>query len=160
MFGIQSRSGCACAGPYAQDLLGINHDLADKYASFLYETSNLCWKSNNVEIFKPGFTRFNLPFFFDELNVDFVLNAVKFVAKHGWKFLPYYDFDIKTGEFNHRDFRRLKNFAYTHLNDFVHKDGYLIIKSTKIVDNNKQNNPENPEPPQNIQLVCFVIFKQ
>lgn len=27
LFGIQSRAGCACAGPYAQYLLGINEEV-------------------------------------------------------------------------------------------------------------------------------------
>lgn len=37
VFGIQARGGCACAGPYAQDLLGIDEDLAAKYESVLLE---------------------------------------------------------------------------------------------------------------------------
>ncbi len=35
LFGIQSRSGCACAGPYALDLLGINEALASSYEDAL-----------------------------------------------------------------------------------------------------------------------------
>ena len=109
LFGIQSRSGCACAGPYGQELLGINDELADKYIKFLYEHDNESdigdWKSNNAELFKPGFTRFNLPFFFDESKVDYVLNAIKFVCEHGWEFLPFYEFSVKTGEFVHKDFK-------------------------------------------------------
>eukprot|EP01054_Gregarina_sp_Poly1_P010503 Gregarina_sp_Poly_1__10502@NODE_76_length_15862_cov_98_864577_g65_i0_p5_GENE_NODE_76_length_15862_cov_98_864577_g65_i0NODE_76_length_15862_cov_98_864577_g65_i0_p5_ORF_typecomplete_len446_score45_65Aminotran_5/PF00266_19/2_1e39_NODE_76_length_15862_cov_98_864577_g65_i01214013477 len=31
IFGIQARAGCACAGPYALTLLGINDDLAKQY---------------------------------------------------------------------------------------------------------------------------------
>ncbi len=31
LFGIQSRGGCMCAGPYGQILLGIDRELARKY---------------------------------------------------------------------------------------------------------------------------------
>ena len=39
VFGIQARGGCACAGPYAQDLLGIDEDLAQQYEAVLLEDS-------------------------------------------------------------------------------------------------------------------------
>lgn len=35
LFGIQSRSGCACAGPYAMDLIGIDEELARKFENVL-----------------------------------------------------------------------------------------------------------------------------
>ena len=37
LFGIQARGGCACAGPYAQDLLGI----ADEVANGMYDLIQL-----------------------------------------------------------------------------------------------------------------------
>ena len=37
---------------------------------------------------RPGFVRINLPYFMDEETVQFVLEAVKNVAKDGWKLLP------------------------------------------------------------------------
>ena len=37
MFGIQTRGGCTCAEPYAQDLMGIKKDLASKYEAILNE---------------------------------------------------------------------------------------------------------------------------
>ena len=40
------------------------------------------------EILRPGFTRLNLPYFMDDVCVDFVLSAVAMVAEHGWKLLP------------------------------------------------------------------------
>lgn len=35
LFGIQCRSGCVCAGPYAMDLLGIDESLAKLYEEAL-----------------------------------------------------------------------------------------------------------------------------
>jgi selenocysteine lyase/cysteine desulfurase len=37
VFGVQARGGCACAGPYAQDLLGIDPELAKEYETVLLE---------------------------------------------------------------------------------------------------------------------------
>ena len=45
-------------------------------------------------IFRPGFVRFNLAYFMDGDTVDFVLQAVRMVAMHGWKLLPQVN-DIK-----------------------------------------------------------------
>ncbi len=38
--------------------------------------------------FRPGFTRLNLSFFATDDEIEYVLNAVQFVASEGWKFLP------------------------------------------------------------------------
>jgi len=37
LFGIQSRGGCMCAGPYGQHLLGIDLDLSHSYEKLLLE---------------------------------------------------------------------------------------------------------------------------
>ena len=86
-------------------MLGISDELAEAYIQFLYKKDKNSprsdWNSNELEIFKPGFTRFNLVFFLENERADFILHAIKFVAEHGWRFLPFYDFNIKTGAFSH-----------------------------------------------------------
>lgn len=37
LFGLQVRSGCACAGPYALDLLNVNDAKTDIYCKFMTE---------------------------------------------------------------------------------------------------------------------------
>jgi selenocysteine lyase/cysteine desulfurase len=37
LFGIQVRSGCACAGPYALDLLNVDDAKTDIYCMFMTE---------------------------------------------------------------------------------------------------------------------------
>ncbi len=93
LFGIQCRGGCMCAGPYAQTLLGIN----DKLAS-LYETS-LKSKSNLGSALKPGFARISLSYHSSSEEIEFVIEAVKLVAKYGWKLLPLYNIDKESGSF-------------------------------------------------------------
>lgn len=38
-------------------------------------------------LMKPGFTRFNLSYFASEEEVEYLLNALEFIAEEGWKFL-------------------------------------------------------------------------
>ena len=111
MFGIQTRAGCVCAGPYAQYLLGIDYELAKEYERVLVQDErldkhNLRMKhdTSHAEILRPAFTRFNLAFFFDQQKIQFVLDAIEFVCKYGWYFSILYKFNMETGEFRHRNY--------------------------------------------------------
>lgn len=46
---------------------------------------------------RMGFTRFNLPYFFTDNEIDFVINSIEFVCKFGWMFLPNYKFNVDLG---------------------------------------------------------------
>jgi selenocysteine lyase/cysteine desulfurase len=110
LFGIQTRSGCACAGPYAQYLLGIDYELAKEYESVLIQDSRLNRKhlrltteTTKAELLRPGFTRFNVAFFLSDDRINYILESIKFVCEHGWQFLPHYLFNLETGEWRHRN---------------------------------------------------------
>lgn len=110
LFGIQTRSGCACAGPYSQYLLGIDYELAKSFEETLVQDDRLDRNhlrikhdTSSAEILRPGFVRFSIGFFFDEEKIDFILNCIKFVCENGWKFLPFYSFNLETGEWRHRN---------------------------------------------------------
>lgn len=112
LFGIQSRSGCACAGPYAQYLLGIDYSMSKLIEQCLVQDERIDRhhlrvrvESSNAECIRPGFTRLNFAFFMSESRVDFVLDAIEFVCRFGWQFLPHYVFNLETGEFRHRNFQ-------------------------------------------------------
>ncbi|KAF1335936.1 tRNA 2-thiocytidine biosynthesis protein ttca, partial [Globisporangium splendens] len=92
LFGIQTRGGCQCAGPYAARLLGIVESDLVQFKTAL---------SDHQEALKPGFTRMSFPYFMDASEVDYILRAVHFVANEGWKFLPQYRFDAKAGSWKH-----------------------------------------------------------
>ncbi|XP_041473906.1 uncharacterized protein LOC121422784 [Lytechinus variegatus] len=126
VYGIQARGGCACAGPYAQDLLGIDEDLAEQFEDMLLEDSRLdrvhlrrYSEYSEKEILRPGFARLNFPFFMSEEEKDFVMEAVAMVAENGWKLLPQYMFNPETGEWKHQrhqvfeDRRWLGSISYT-----------------------------------------------
>ncbi len=93
LFGIQSRGGCSCAGPYGHRLLGID---LDKSHEFEREIARGC------EGIKPGWVRVNFNYFISDQVRDFILDAVHFVADEGWRFLPYYRFDPETALWRHR----------------------------------------------------------
>jgi selenocysteine lyase/cysteine desulfurase len=93
LFGIQSRGGCSCAGPYGHRLLGI--DLEQSHA-FEREITRGC------EGIKPGWVRVNFTYFLDETVADYIIEAVRFVARSGSRFLGDYAFDERTGLWHHR----------------------------------------------------------
>ncbi|XP_013397412.1 uncharacterized protein LOC106164153 [Lingula anatina] len=102
MYGIQTRGGCACAGPYAQDLLQMDEEMAQRFITFLEHSDSDGQKKEPQEVMKPGFARLNLPYFYDDDTIDFVLEAVNQVASKGWRIMPLYQFDSKTGTWKHR----------------------------------------------------------
>ncbi len=92
LFGIQARGGCSCAGPYGHRLLGI--DLERSHA-FEREISRGC------EGIKPGWVRVNFNYFISEAVFEFVVEAVRLVARDGWRLLRDYRFDPLTGLWRH-----------------------------------------------------------
>ncbi|CAG9856772.1 unnamed protein product [Phyllotreta striolata] len=106
VFGIQARAGCPCSGAYAQELLGIDHSLADQYESIILEdrrlsSLNLGVDNSTLELLRPGFTRISLPYFINDAELAFIMEAVKMVATEGWKLLPQYVVDLETAEWRH-----------------------------------------------------------
>ena len=93
LFGVQSRGGCSCAGPYGHRLLGID---IERSHEFEREITRGC------EGIKPGWVRVNFNYFISDKVRDFILESVHFVANEGWRFLPYYRFDPETGLWRHR----------------------------------------------------------
>lgn len=93
LFGIQSRAGCSCAGPYGHHLMKIGQPVSNYYSCVI---TNLGYGG-----IKPGWVRLNLHYAMDESEVDYLIEAVKFVLDHGHKFLGSYEFDIANGEWRH-----------------------------------------------------------
>nr|WP_096016052.1 aminotransferase class V-fold PLP-dependent enzyme [Campylobacter lanienae] len=61
-FGIQSRAGCSCAGPYGHDLLGLRDD--------------------EPLSFKPGWLRVSLHWSHSDDDVDYLLSAINQARKY------------------------------------------------------------------------------
>ena len=92
-----------------QITLGMDQNLAKQYEDLLLEDDRLDRihlrrghrECSQHEILRPGFTRLNLPWFSTDEEIDFVIDALEFVANHGWKFMPQYIFNNETGEWHH-----------------------------------------------------------
>ncbi len=93
LFGIQTRGGCSCAGPYGHRLLGIDLTTSREFEREILRGS---------EGIKPGWVRVNFNYFISETVFDFLLRAVHLVANESWKLLPQYRFDPASGEWRHR----------------------------------------------------------
>lgn len=93
LFGIQSRGGCSCAGPYGHRLLGIDVERSHRYERAI---------ARGCEGIKPGWVRVNFNYFISEAVFDFLLQAVHLVAEHAWRLLPDYRFAPRTGIWRHR----------------------------------------------------------
>ncbi len=89
LFGIQSRAGCSCAGPYGHYLLGIDEEESAKFRKLIAD--GYCG-------IKPGWVRVNLHYTFQENDIDFLLKAIGFVAEFGPLFLWEYKLNMTTAE--------------------------------------------------------------
>jgi selenocysteine lyase/cysteine desulfurase len=92
LFGIQSRGGCSCAGPYGHRLLGIDIETSHEFEAEI---------TRGCEGIKPGWVRVNFNYFIDEAVFAYILDAVEMVARDGWRLLPHYRFDPETGLWHH-----------------------------------------------------------
>ncbi len=88
LFGIQARGGCSCAGPYGHDLLGMDMAYSRAIESEI---------RSGAAIMRPGWVRLNFNYFIDEEEFQYLLQALELVAEHGWRLLPWYQFDLASG---------------------------------------------------------------
>ena len=93
LFGIQSRAGCSCAGPYGHRLLNIDDVTSEKYRFAVQK--GYCG-------LKPGWCRVGLHWVMDDSEAQYVIDAVHFLANEGHHFLSLYDFELETGTWKHR----------------------------------------------------------
>lgn len=108
LFGIQSRAGCSCAGPYGHVLLDIDEKKSQKCASLI---------SQDYQGIKQGWVRVNIHYTLKQEDVDYILKAIRFIAEHGHLFLNKYSFDHKTGKWKYIDSDGKKQ-EFSIFNDF------------------------------------------
>ncbi|HEY3407696.1 MAG TPA: aminotransferase class V-fold PLP-dependent enzyme [Propionicimonas sp.] len=109
LFGIQTRGGCSCAGPYGHRLLGIDLEHSHEFEAQI---------ATGCEGIKPGWVRVNFNYFISDDVFDYIVEAVRLVARAGWKLLGDYRFDPVSGLWRHRAGPvepplRLSDIAYT-----------------------------------------------
>jgi selenocysteine lyase/cysteine desulfurase len=102
LFGIQSRAGCSCAGPYGHRLLNIDLARSNRYRH---------WVKQGIGGIKPGWCRIGFHYAMDDAEVEFIIQAVEFIGAHGHRFVPLYRFELHSGTWTHADARA----EYEHL---------------------------------------------
>ena len=122
LFGVQARGGCSCAGPYGHRLLGIDLTTSRSFA---------CAILAGNEGIKPGWVRVNFNYFISDVQFAFILEAVRFVAEHGWKLLPHYRFEPASGQWRHRGHAPK---AALRLSDLSYDSGRLTYRSRHMTE--------------------------
>ncbi len=95
LFGIQSRAGCSCAGPYGHYLLGIGDEQSAQFREQVLQGHSGI---------KPGWVRVNLHYTFEIKDIDFILKAIYFVAQYGHLFLKRYRLDMQNADWQYVGF--------------------------------------------------------
>ncbi len=94
LFGIQSRSGCFCAGPYMHRMVPIDDDWSKRMDAEV---------SRGHVGAKLAFVRIGFNYFTSETVFDYIIRAVHLLADEGWKLLPLYRFDPRSGLWHHHE---------------------------------------------------------
>lgn len=93
LFGIQSRAGCSCAGPYGHALLDIDDSHTQKIRDAVLD---------GHAGMRPGWCRVSLHWLMSDAEIDYLIEAVTFIADQGWRFMSLYAFDSASGAWNWR----------------------------------------------------------
>ena len=158
IFGIQSRPGCSCASTYGQFLLGIK----DEDLKTIEQIT-----CTGKEIFRPGYTRMNFPYFYPDYVIDYLIDAIIYVAKNAYKFLPLYAFKIESGIFYHRNEDTKKkwlndilfsNESKIIIPDFISEEDKKFINKERLDEMMKEAN-ELAEDKNTIMLIKNVMGK-
>lgn len=119
LFGIQTRAGCACAAPYGHRLLDISSENSSIYRYFI---------KDGMASIKPGWLRFNIHYVMTEGQVDFICDAMEFVADYGYLFLGDYIMDLKSGKWRHKSDDKA---GYEIVNRFGIEESFKFIDKSE-----------------------------
>ncbi|SMC47116.1 aminotransferase class V-fold PLP-dependent enzyme [Primorskyibacter flagellatus] len=90
LYGVQARGGCACAGPYAHRLLGLDQARSDTMQAAI---------ARGEELEKPGWVRLNLSALLSDDKVDAIISAVDKLALDAPDYADQYRADPRTARF-------------------------------------------------------------
>lgn len=139
LFGVQSRGGCSCAGPYSQRLLKYDQRKTQE----LYQDLVI----RGIESVRPGFTRISLHWSDSTETVDYIIQSVIWIATHGWKFLPLYIFEESLGTWRHRsEWKSLDKMRRRWLGDSI---GKYCFDQFESLDSKASSRAEQPAPRHN-----------
>ena len=136
LFGIQSRPGCSCAPNYGKFLLGFDKDRN-------FEELRKIMKQGK-DIFKPGYIRLNLPYFYPDYIIEYIIDSIKLICEYGHLLLGLYQYNISSGKFYHytqKNFNNLENNSNKlEFDAKENKENYKLTKQelNKILEETKK----------------------
>ncbi|WP_300010657.1 aminotransferase class V-fold PLP-dependent enzyme [uncultured Roseobacter sp.] len=89
--GVQARGGCACAGPYAHRLLGMDRGSSEAIRVAI---------ARGEELEKPGWVRLNFSALLTDEKADAIIAAVDNLASDAARYLGCYGADPATARFS------------------------------------------------------------
>lgn len=92
-FGIQTRGGCSCAGPYGHWLLGIDEAYSDQILQSLRAGDLSC---------KPGWVRLSLHPTMTDDEIGYILDAIEITVERYQEWAADYVYDKARNEFGYK----------------------------------------------------------
>ena len=96
------RGGCSCAGTYGHYLLNVGLGLSQTMTDKI---------DRGDQSAKPGWVRLSVHPMTTDAELDFMVNAVREVAQHGYAWGDDYRYDPMTNEWQSREPERLPDVA-------------------------------------------------
>lgn len=87
-------------------------------------------ENSALKLLRPGFTRISLPYFINDSELAFIMEAVKMVATEGWKLLPQYVVDLDGSEWRHHSNSISKDRKW--LGSIRYVDGKMTMNERRI----------------------------
>ena len=124
LFGIQTRAGCSCAGPYGHRLLDISEEISKYYQCLI--------GVDKYSGLKPGWVRFNLHYALSFDEFEYICDSLDFIVKSGHLFLPFYEFDFKTGDWYHMTQKQVSMPITLDLEDVLKKEKFKMKQPNNL----------------------------
>ncbi len=112
-FGIQTRGGCSCAGPYGHYLLNIEPNYSKKMAESV--------EKGDMSL-KPGWTRISFHPIMSNKEIKDIILAIELVVKHADKWSRDYYYDKQRDTFVCKQEEQKPNVHLTELFSFSNSD--------------------------------------
>lgn len=110
LFGIQTRAGCSCAGPYGHKLLDITNEKAKRCKVTI---------NRGYHCVKLGWLRVNFHYTMSEDEFNFLCDAIDFIATYGYLFIQDYVINLKNSTWTHKNSKNTNistnNFGIEHI---------------------------------------------
>jgi selenocysteine lyase/cysteine desulfurase len=94
LFGIQTRGGVSCSGIYAEKILNINKQHRDEIIDDIL--------TNRGVPKEYGWCRVTFHYTMDDMTINYILNAIEWVARYGIFFLELYNYSPEKNIWQHK----------------------------------------------------------